>query len=92
MHIGFADGSVGVFDERVPIQGGRVHLSKDHVDWIVNIQLRHDVPELITAFVRGSVKFSDLRSMRTFRSLEVQKSSLTSLAVHPSAPLLACGK
>ena len=92
LYKGFADGSIGVFDERVPVNGGRVHVSKEHDDWIVNIQLRYDVPELITASVKGSVKFSDLRSMRTFRSLEVQKSSLTALAVHPSAPLLVCGK
>ena len=32
---GFADGSIGVFDERVPVNGGRVHLSKEHDSWII---------------------------------------------------------
>lgn len=88
---GFADGSIGVFDERVPVQGGRVHLSKEHESWIVSAHLRSDVPELITASIKGTVKFSDLRSMRTFKLLETQKSPLSAFAVHPAAPVFATG-
>lgn len=88
---GFADGSIGVFDERVPVQGGRVHLSKEHESWIVSAHLRSDIPELITASIKGTVKFSDLRSMRTFKLLEVQKSPLSAFAVHPAAPIFASG-
>lgn len=88
---GFADGSIGIFDERVNTLGGRVHLTRDHSAWIVSAHLRPDIPEVITASVRGSVKFWDLRSMRTFKTFEVFKSPLTALSVHNSAPIMATG-
>jgi WD40 repeat protein len=87
---GFADGSIGVFDERV--QGtGRVAIAREHSAWIVAAHFRPDVSEVITGSVRGSVKFWDLRTMRSFKTLEVHKSPLTALAVHPSAPIMATG-
>lgn len=92
---GSADGTVSVFDERVPstaVHGGRVHCSRDHSAWIVSAHLRADgVPEVITGSVRGVVKFWDLRSMRTFKTFEVHKSPLTALAVHSCAPIIATG-
>jgi WD40 repeat protein len=92
---GSADGTVSVFDERVPssaAHGGRVHCSRDHSAWIVSAHLRADgVPEVITGSVRGVVKFWDLRSMRTFKTYEVHKSPLTALAVHSCAPVIATG-
>lgn len=87
---GFADGSVGVFDERLP-GAGRVTVAREHSAWIVSAHLRHDVPEAITGSVRGSVKFWDLRTMRTYKTLEVHKSPLTALAVHNTAPVMATG-
>jgi WD40 repeat protein len=87
---GFADGSIAVFDERV--QGtGRVASAREHSAWIVAAHFRPDVPEVITGSVRGSVKFWDLRTMRSFKTLEVHKSPLTALAVHPCAPIMATG-
>lgn len=87
---GFADGSVGIFDERLP-GSGRVAVAREHSTWIVSAHLRHDVPEAITGSVRGSVKFWDLRTMRTYKTLEVHKSPLTALAVHNTAPVMATG-
>ena len=87
---GFADGSIAVFDERV--QGtGKVSSAREHSAWIVAAHFRPDVPEVITGSVRGSVKFWDLRTMRSFKTLEVHKSPLTALAVHPCAPIMATG-
>ena len=88
---GFADGSIGVFDERVPARGGRVHMSREHETWILSAMIRNDVPELITASVRGTVKFSDLRSMRSYKMLEIQKSPVSAFAIHESAPIFASG-
>eukprot|EP01034_Spumella_vulgaris_P024559 gene24559-30919_t len=88
---GFADGSIGAFDERVYTNGGKVHQARDHSAWIISAHLRADVPEVITASVRGTVKFWDLRTMRTYKTLEVQKSPLTALAVHNCAPIMATG-
>jgi WD40 repeat protein len=90
---GFADGTLGVFDPRVSSNGGRVHISREHDAWIVSAYIRSDVPEVITASVRGLVKFSDIRTMRCLKTLEVQslRSPLTAMAVHQSAPILASG-
>lgn len=88
---GFADGSVGVYDERVASAGGRVHFSRDHSAWIVSAHMRADAQEVITSSVRGMVKFWDIRTWRTYKTLEVQKSPLTSMSVHNCAPLIATG-
>lgn len=85
---GFADGSIGVYDDRV---GGRVHHAREHTSWIVQSFLRADTQEVITGSVRGSVKFWDIRTMRTHKTLEVQKSPLTAFTVHNCAPLIATG-
>jgi hypothetical protein len=88
---GFADGSIAVYDERVHSNGGRVHFSHTHGTWVNYVHLRADVPEVVIGSVRGTVKFWDLRTMRTYKTLEVQKSPLTSLTVHNCAPILAAG-
>jgi hypothetical protein len=88
---GFADGSIAVFDERVNTNGGRVHFSHTHSNWVSHCYLRADVPEVVIGSVRGAVKFWDLRTQRTYKTLEVQKSALTALAVHPCAPIMATG-
>lgn len=43
---GFADGSIGIFDQRVDSRGGRVHAAKEHNSWIVSAHLRADIPEV----------------------------------------------
>jgi WD40 repeat protein len=43
---GFADGSIGIYDQRVDTRGGRVHLSKEYDSWIVSAHLRADIPEV----------------------------------------------
>ena len=47
---GFADGSVAVFDERIPSTaalGGRVHCAREHGAWVVSAHLRSDgIPEV----------------------------------------------
>jgi WD40 repeat protein len=88
---GFADGSVAIYDERVSAMDGRVHYSHTSSGWVNYTHLRSDVPEVIIGSVRGSVKFWDLRTMRTHKTLEVQKSPITSMAVHNCAPIMATG-
>lgn len=70
---------------------GRVATAREHSAWIVSAHLRRDVPEAITGSVRGSVKFWDLRVLRTYKTLEVHKSPLTALALHNNAPIMATG-
>mmetsp|Transcript_3259 Transcript_3259/g.5075 ORF Transcript_3259/g.5075 Transcript_3259/m.5075 type:complete len:1600 (-) Transcript_3259:102-4901(-) len=88
---GFADGSIGIYDQRVDSRGGRVHAAKEHDSWIVGAYLRADIPEVITGAVSGGVKFWDIRSMRSYKTIEVHKSPLTALSVHNCAPIMATG-
>lgn len=88
---GFADGTIAVYDERVHTNGGRVHFSHTHSNWVSHAHLRADVPEVVIGSVRGAVKFWDLRTQRTYKTLEVQKSPLTALSVHSCAPIMATG-
>jgi regulator-associated protein of mTOR len=68
-----------------------IHYSHTSAGWVNYCHLRSDVPEVIIGSVRGSVKFWDLRTMRTHKTLEVQKSPITSMAVHNCAPIMATG-
>jgi regulator-associated protein of mTOR len=88
---GFADGTVSVFDERVAYYGGKVHNVKEHRSWIVSTHLRLDIPEVISASVSGAIKFMDVRTMRTYKTIEVHKSPLTACAVHNFCPIIATG-
>jgi regulator-associated protein of mTOR len=89
--VGFADGSVAMFDDRVATHGGRVNYSKDHKAWVVSCHLRADVPEVITGTLSGTIKFWDVRSLRAFKTIEVHKSPLTAMTVHNYAPIIATG-
>jgi WD40 repeat protein len=46
MFAGFGDGSVSVYDQRVPSNGGRVHAAREDNHWIVHVQIREDIPEV----------------------------------------------
>jgi regulatory associated protein of mTOR len=39
----------------------------------------------------GGVKFWDIRTMRSYKTIEVHKSPLTALTVHNCAPIIATG-
>lgn len=90
---GFANGSVALFDERQSAQGGRVLAAKEHDGWVVASHLspRGNGFEVVTASVTGDVKFWDIRKLRSYKTIEIQKSMLTSLALHNSAPIMASG-
>ena len=69
---GFADGSIGIYDQRIHTNGGRVGGAREHSSWIVNAFLRCDVPEVITGAVKGDVRFWDMRTMKTYKTIEVR--------------------
>ena len=43
------------------------------------------------ASYNGSLKFFDIRNMRSFRTLDVHKGPQSCFKVHPRAPILASG-
>ena len=88
---GFADGTISVYDERVAYYGGKVHNVKEHRSWVVSTHMRLDIPEVISASVSGAIKFMDVRTMRTYKTIEVHKSPLTACSVHNFCPIIATG-
>ena len=45
----------------------------------------------MTGAVSGGVNFWDIRTMRSYKTIEVHKSPLTALTVHNCAPIMATG-
>ena len=60
---------------------------------MVSTYLKRDEPIAITSCVSGGVRFWDIRTMRAFHHIDANhtKMPITSMAIHPCAPLLAMG-
>lgn len=91
---GFADGSVGVYDERVSSANGRVMRMEDSDRaWLVNAHLlrAQAYGEVVTGSLKGVVRYWDVRTLKSYKTIEVQKSAMTAMAVHNFAPIMCCG-
>ena len=91
---GFGDGSMRLYDRRVRnAEGLPNHLCgvySEHTSWLVHAHLSGY--ELTSGCVSGQIKFWDLRFQQSsIRTIEAQSSTMTALATHPNAPLLASG-
>lgn len=47
--------------------------------------------QVVSGCVGGDVKFYDLRYSSSLRTIDVQRSPMTALAIHPRIPLIATG-
>jgi regulatory associated protein of mTOR len=74
-------------------RASRVVGYNEHTSWIVTTAFTSysGRPELISGTLAGKVKSWDLRMPSSLRTVEVQRSPMTALAVHPKIPLLASG-
>jgi len=65
----------------------------EHESWIVNTAFTTfgGRNEIVSGCVAGDIKFWDLRMQESLRTLDVQRSPMTALALHPGIPLLATG-
>ncbi|XP_057536225.1 regulatory-associated protein of TOR 1 isoform X2 [Amaranthus tricolor] len=92
---GFADGSVKLFDIRTPemlVCSTRPHTQK--VERVVGIGFQPglDVFKIVSASQAGDIQFFDIRNQRdTYLTIESHRGSLTALAVHRHAPIIASG-
>jgi WD40 repeat protein len=104
---GYSDGSMKVFDVRsnsavMEAQSGAKSWTKrrrptkyaEHSSWIVNTTFTayggHG-GQVTTGSVAGDIKVWDLRMSTSQRTLEVQRSTMTALAVHKKIPVVATG-
>jgi regulator-associated protein of mTOR len=71
----------------------RVTGYSEHTGWVVATAFTGYAGryELVSGTVAGTIKFWDLRTSGSLRTVEVQRSTMTALTVHPNIPLLATG-
>eukprot|EP00934_Nitzschia_sp_Nitz4_P000653 Nitzschia sp. Nitz4//scaffold89_size161592//100819//108047//NITZ4_002387-RA/size161592-processed-gene-0.198-mRNA-1//1//CDS//3329559643//653//frame0 len=97
---GHSDGLLKLFDVRCPHGVGqfggkpRRHVRfSEHQSWIVDTAFttyggRY---ELVSGSLKGDLRWWDLRSSRSLRSVEALRGPMTALAVHRQIPVLAAG-
>ncbi|CAB3987511.1 regulatory-associated of mTOR-like [Paramuricea clavata] len=90
--VGCGDGSVRLFDRRLPPNDSRVMTMREHQSWVVNVVLERSTSEsIISASVDGMVKFWDPRFSDSVRNLETVINQMTSFEVHSAAKVIASG-
>ncbi|KAJ6845017.1 regulatory-associated protein of TOR 2 isoform X1 [Iris pallida] len=92
---GFADGSVRIFDVRtpdVPICATRLH--NQRVERVVGIGFQPglDPNKIVYASQAGDIQFLDIRNYsEAYLTIDAYRGSLTALAIHRHAPVIASG-
>lgn len=89
---GLGDGSVRIYDRRLPPSDCRVMTLREHEGWVVNVLLSNkNDGNIISGSVGGDIKFWEPRTTSSVKTITNTVSSLTSLDVHQQADLIACG-
>ncbi|KAE9591951.1 putative transcription factor WD40-like family [Lupinus albus] len=92
---GFVDGSVRLYDVRTPemlVCGLRPHTQR--VEKVVGIGFQPglDPGKIISASQAGDIQFLDIRNHSSaYLTIEAHRGSLTALAIHRHAPIIASG-
>ncbi|XP_068341289.1 regulatory-associated protein of TOR 1-like [Pyrus communis] len=92
---GFVDGSVRLYDVRTPemlVCSTQPHTQK--VERVVGIGFQPglDPSKIVSASQAGDIQFLDIRNDRdAYLTIEAHRGSLTALAVHRHAPIIASG-
>ncbi|OIW07427.1 hypothetical protein TanjilG_19268 [Lupinus angustifolius] len=92
---GFVDGSVRLYDVRTPemlVCGLRLHTQR--VEKVVGIGFQPglDPGKIVSASQAGDIQFLDIRNHSgAYLTIEAHRGSLTALAVHRHAPIIASG-
>ncbi|XP_020242344.1 regulatory-associated protein of TOR 2 isoform X2 [Asparagus officinalis] len=92
---GFVDGSVRIFDVRapdLPVCSTRLHTQR--VERVVGIGFQPglDPTKIVSASQAGDIQFLDIRNPdKAYLTIDAHRGSLTALAVHRHAPVIASG-
>ncbi|XP_021766700.1 regulatory-associated protein of TOR 2-like isoform X2 [Chenopodium quinoa] len=90
---GFADGSVRIFDIRTPemlVCAARPHIQR--IERVVGIDFQPglDVGKIVSASQAGDIQFLDIRNHSdAYLTINAHRGTLTALAVHRHAPIIA---
>ncbi|XP_015588597.1 regulatory-associated protein of mTOR isoform X3 [Cephus cinctus] len=93
MAAGCGDGSVRLFDRRLPPLESRVMTWREHNAWVLGAFLKKNgssSPHLITGSLSGDIKIFDLRKNSSVSTIQTTQ-GITALAVHGAADIFACG-
>lgn len=73
--------------------GARATQYSEHKSWVVRTAFTNyaNKCEIVSGTLAGEIKFWDLRMSSSIRTIEAQRSTMTTLAVHPQIPMLATG-
>jgi regulator-associated protein of mTOR len=90
---GCSDGSVLIYDRRQKSQHAPVCRMREHKNWVVNVCIQKvNTTQVISGSASGDIKFWDTRiEGASLKSFDAHKGSMTTLAVHDYAPVMACG-
>jgi regulator-associated protein of mTOR len=86
---GCDDGTVRLFDKRLPPSDARIITFREHVNSILTICLRDDCEYLISACTTCNVKLFDIRKGSSYHSWNAG-SDVTAMSIHTSADIIAC--
>jgi len=89
--IGCGDGTVRLFDHRLPAQEARIMTYREHSAWVVNVSLSGDNSySLLSGSTAGDVRLFDTR--KPLSTLVCQESSgMKAMAAHTVSNIFACG-
>ncbi|KAG1674177.1 Regulatory-associated protein of mTOR [Nymphon striatum] len=90
---GCGDGSVRIFDRRLPPNDCRVITYRDHQGWVVNVFMqtyKNNQPCIISGSVNGDILFWDPRFSNYISHCSTSQ-GMTAMSVHPNADIIACG-
>jgi len=92
---GFADGSVRIYDVRSPdrlVYVARPHAPRTEKVVGIGFQPGFDPYKIVSASQAGDIQFLDVRrAAEPYLTIEAHRGSLTALAVHRHAPVVASG-
>eukprot|EP00002_Diphylleia_rotans_P033413 TRINITY_DN7103_c0_g1_i3.p1 TRINITY_DN7103_c0_g1~~TRINITY_DN7103_c0_g1_i3.p1 ORF type:complete len:1237 (-),score=213.22 TRINITY_DN7103_c0_g1_i3:198-3908(-) len=87
---GFSDGSVRLYDIRVPQNCSLVHSYAEHKAWVVDTFIQKAThPEIVSGSINGDIRFWDIRAPTSVKSIVAHSSSMVCFTAHENVPLMA---
>ncbi|KAK2586076.1 hypothetical protein KPH14_008365 [Odynerus spinipes] len=93
MALGCGDGSVRLFDRRLPPLEARVMTWREHTAWVLGAYLRKSegfTSQLFTGSSSGDIRIFDIRKNSSISTVQITQ-GITALTVHENANVFACG-
>ncbi|XP_050029406.1 regulatory-associated protein of mTOR isoform X2 [Dermacentor andersoni] len=87
---GCGDGTIRVYDRRLPPADCRIMTLREHNSWIVNVHLNVRERRITSGCVTGDVRFWELGQSCSTHTVSTHV-DMTAMAVHPVFDVFACG-